>query len=32
MRRHEIGEIASFDSGFDAVSGIRRLGGEASWG
>ncbi len=25
MRRHEIKEIVSFDRGFDAVSGIRRL-------
>lgn len=25
MRRHEIGRIASFDRGFDAVSGIERL-------
>jgi predicted nucleic acid-binding protein len=25
MRRHEIGEIASSDRGFDAMSGIRRL-------
>lgn len=25
MRRHEIGEIVSFDRGFDLVSGIRRL-------
>jgi predicted nucleic acid-binding protein len=25
MRRHEIGEIVSFDRGFDAVSGITRL-------
>lgn len=25
MRRHEIGEIVSFDRGFDAVSGIKRL-------
>jgi predicted nucleic acid-binding protein len=27
MRRHEITEIVSFDRGFDAVSGIRRLPG-----
>lgn len=25
MRRHEIGEIVSFDRGFELVSGIRRL-------
>jgi predicted nucleic acid-binding protein len=30
MRRHEIREVVSFDLGFDAVSGIRRLPGEAS--
>jgi predicted nucleic acid-binding protein len=28
MRRHEIEEIVSFDRGFDAVNGIRRLPGE----
>lgn len=28
MRRHEIGEIVSFDRGFDAVSGLRRLPAE----
>jgi uncharacterized protein len=27
MRRHEITEIVSFDRGFDAVNGIRRLPG-----
>jgi uncharacterized protein len=25
MRRHQIGEVASFDRGFDAISGITRL-------
>lgn len=25
MRRHEIGEVASFDRGFDAITGIVRL-------
>jgi predicted nucleic acid-binding protein len=26
MRRHQISEIVSFDRGFDAVTGVRRLG------
>ena len=26
MRRHQISEIVSFDRGFDAVTGIKRLG------
>lgn len=30
MRHHEIGEIVSFDRGFDLVSGIRRLPEEPS--
>ena len=32
MRRHEITEIASFDRGFDAMSGITRLPPEAAIG
>jgi len=32
MRRHQISQIVSFDRGFDAVSGIRRLGEPASAG
>lgn len=32
MRHHEIREVVSFDRGFDAVSGIRRLPGEADRG
>jgi predicted nucleic acid-binding protein len=32
MRRHEIREIVSFDRGFDAVSGLRRLPGEPGAG
>jgi predicted nucleic acid-binding protein len=30
MRRHEITEILSFDRGFDAVTGIKRLAGADS--
>jgi predicted nucleic acid-binding protein len=32
MRRHQIAEIVSFDRGFDAVSGIRRISGRPESG